>query len=452
MTAYDGGNEYVDSNATPAVSYAITWGDGQTQTVQASNTAATTDTTHKYAKIGTYTITDTANLTDGTTVSTKTPVTTAGSGFTPLGPVRILDTRSSTAGFRGSMPSGNCYGMPVAKVDGIPANATAVALNLTVTNTVGNGVFYLSSRASSNLNYGSGQTVANSAIVPLNPDGSVDVCSAGASNASADVIVDVTGYFAQTSGAGYQASSPERILDTRYGTGAPKAKIAAKSGLSVPIVGADSIPAGVTAVAVHVTETNATGGGWIAAEPDGAGVPGTSSLNFAPGQTISNTVIVPVAADGKIELYNGAISGSVDLIADVSGYFAASAPDAFVPVTPYRAVDTRGTAYTLAPYGMQGFQLNTEQFTLSVPGIPLGATFAANLTATDETASGHLTVYPFNTAVEPNVSALNFGKGQTVAGFGLFGSPTGGDGVNVDNESNGKADVIFDVFGYFANN
>jgi hypothetical protein len=142
----------------------------------------------------------------------------------------------------------------------------------------------------------------------------------------------------------------------------------------------------------------------------------------------------------------------VDLIADVSGYFAASAPDAFVPVTPYRAVDTRGTAYTLAPYGMQGFQLNTEQFTLSVPGIPLGATFAANLTATDETASGHLTVYPFNTAVEPNVSALNFGKGQTVAGFGLFGSPTGGDGVNVDNESNGKADVIFDVFGYFANN
>jgi hypothetical protein len=214
----------------------------------------------------------------------------------------------------------------------------------------------------------------------------------------------------------------------------------------VQIVGTDSIPAGVTAVAVHVTETNATGGGWIAAEPDGAGVPSTSSLNFAPGQTISNTVIVPVAADGKIELYNGAISGSVDLIADVSGYFSASAPDAFVPVTPYRAVDTRLTKGALGAYGMGGFLLNTVQ------GIPANATFAANLTATDETASGHLTVYPFNTEVEPNVSALNFGKGQTVAGFGLFGSPTGGDGVNVDNESDGSIDVIFDVFGYFANN
>lgn len=446
-TPYSGIAESMSQTPTPAVSYTIAWGDGRTQTVQASSTATETSTTHNYTRAGTYAITDTANLTDGTTVSAQTSVTTVGSSFTPLGPVRILDTRSSAAGFLGPMPSGRCYTMPVAGVGGIPVYAAAVALNLTVTNTKGSsGVFYLNSNTSSNLNYSAGQTVANSAIVPLNPDGSVDVCSEGASNASADVIVDATGFFARTSGAGYLPLTPDRILDTRVGNGAPKAKVAAKSGLSVQIVGTDSIPAGVTAVAVHVTETNATGGGFIAAEPDGLGVPSTSSLNYATGSTVSNTVIVPVAGDGKIELYNGAISGSVDLIADISGYFSTSAPYAFMPITPYRAVDTRLTKGTLAAYGMGGFLLNTVQ------GIPANAIFAANLTATNETASGHLTVFPFNSSVEPNVSALNFGKGQTVAGFGLFGSPGAADGVNVDNESDGSTDVIFDVFGYFTNN
>jgi hypothetical protein len=445
-TPYSGVAESMSMAPTPAVSYTIAWGDGRTQTVQASSTEIGTSTTHNYAKAGTYTITDTANLTDGTTVSAQTSATTVGSGFTPLGPVRILDTRSSTAGFRGRMPWGTCYSMPVGGVDGIPVSASAVALNLTVTDAKGSGgVFYLNSSSSSSLNYNAGETVANSAIVPLNPDGSVDVCSKGASNASADVIVDVTGFFARSSGAGYQPLAPDRILDTRQGIGAPKAKIAANSGLSLQITGVDSIPAGVSAVAVHVTETNATGGGWIAAAPDGTGVPGTSSLNYTPGSTVSNTMIVPVAGDGSIELYNGATSGSVDLIADVSGYFSPSAPEAFVPVTPYRAVDTRLTKGTLGAYGMGGYQLDTAQ------GIPANATFAANLTATDETNSGHLTVFPFNTEAEPNISSLNFNKEQTVASFGLFGSPTGGDGVNVSNESDGSTDVIFDVFGYFSN-
>ncbi|XEC32843.1 N-acetylmuramoyl-L-alanine amidase [Streptomyces fradiae] len=43
-----------------------------------------------------------------------------------------------------------------------------------------------------------------------------------------------------------------------------------------------------------------------------------SNLNFVAGQTVPNMVVVPVK-DGKITFYNH--SGSVDLIADMAGYY-----------------------------------------------------------------------------------------------------------------------------------
>ncbi|MBR7824749.1 right-handed parallel beta-helix repeat-containing protein [Actinospica sp. MGRD01-02] len=438
----------VTAAATPQVSYTINWGDGQSQTVQASSTAAATSTAHTYAKSGTYTITDTATLADGSTESTTTSVTTAGSDFTSLTPKRIMDTRSGVGGFNGSIPSGTCYGLKVAGVDGVPSNATAVALNLTVTGTVSNGLFYIGSGTASNLNYNAGQTVANSAIVPLDSDGGIAVCSSGDSNASADAIIDVTGYFSRATGNGYQPTTLDRILDTRSGTGAAKAKVAAKSSLSVQITGEDSIPADATAVAVHVTETNATGSGYIAVVPGGtSGVPTTSSLNYGKGQTVSNTVIVPVS-DGKIELYNGAVSGSVDLIADVSGYFDGSAAQAFVPVTAFRSVDTRQTGNGLGSDGSETFPLNSVLATTLV-GFPANATVAANLTATEETAGGSVIVYPAGTA-QPNVSALNYGKGLNIASFGLFTTTGVADAVNVYNDSPGSTQLVVDVFGYFS--
>ena len=63
-----------------------------------------------------------------------------------------------------------------------------------------------------------------------------------------------------------------------------------------------------------------------------SGIPrtGTSNLNFQAGQTIPNTVIVPVGKDGKdgkdgkIQLYNGS-TGTVHLLVDVSGYIRGAA-------------------------------------------------------------------------------------------------------------------------------
>ena len=48
--------------------------------------------------------------------------------------------------------------------------------------------------------------------------------------------------------------------------------------------------------------------------------PGVSNLNYATGQTIANSAVVPVGANGKVLLYNNS-TGTVQLIADEGGYF-----------------------------------------------------------------------------------------------------------------------------------
>ena len=437
----------------PGVSYTIDWGDGHSQTVQASTTTAATVTTHTYAKTGTYTITQTANPLRDSGGTTTAQVTTAGAGYTAYGPKRLLDTRHGIGATAAKVSTGQAVDLKVAGVDSIPANVSAVAVNLTVTDTSANGYVALGGTTvqTSNVNYLKGQTIANSAIVPVNADGGIEVTNEGNAGGTADMIVDVTGYFVRGSGTGYAPLNPDRLLDTRHGTGAPTAKVRANTGLPVTIAGADSIPAGVSAVALHVTVTDTTGNGWIAAEPDGAGTPSTSTLNYLKGQTVSNTIIVPVASDGKIELYNGGGNTPVDLIADVSGYFDTAASEAYIPVTAFRAFDSRdqGELYpdTADELGLADFVYDG---TSATNAFPAGATMITNLTMTQEQQNGYITDYPGGTS-RPNTSAVNFLAGQTVANLSLVGSTGATQQVDFYNRSSGYDDLIVDVLGYFAN-
>ena len=438
----------------PPVSYTVNWGDGTTKTYPGSTTATNTSDTHTYAKVGTYTITDTANLTNGTTASTTTSVTTAGSDYTPYGPSRILDTRKAIGAPKAPVKTGDYIQVKIAGVGSIPADVTAVALNLTAVDTTANG--YLDAtpdgvgRDGSTLNYLKGQTVANNAIVQVASDGYIDIYNEGNSGGTADVLGDVSGYFTPTTASTYTPTTEQRLLDTRNAIGAPKAKIPAGSNVPVTIAGADSIPSGVTAVAVHVTVTDATGNGWIAAEADGAGTPSTSTLNYLTGQTISNTVITPVASNGKIELYNGGESGSVDLLADVAGYFSADGTDAYVPITPTRIFNSNSGG-ALPPDGTL-VNIPLGQFPVSATQsvFPANATMVTNLTATGGQAGGYITVYP-NGVTRPATSNLNYQKGQTVANLALLATQDSYQDVDAYNNSTGFTDLIIDELGYFAN-
>lgn len=140
-------------------------------------------------------------------------------------PTRLVDTRISNQ----RLSAGEVLEVPIvgrslldpAGAPGgltVPSGASAVAVNVTIVDTGGPGfatVWPCSDPmpTASNINHVSaGAIVANSAIAPIGPDGSICIFSL----ASADVIVDASGWF---SGSGFNAAVPERLVDTRYAVG-----------------------------------------------------------------------------------------------------------------------------------------------------------------------------------------------------------------------------------------
>jgi hypothetical protein len=126
--------------------------------------------------------------------------------FIPVAPCRVMDTRGlgQTGAFgTPTIPANGTRTVPIPThptCTGIPSPVFAYSLNLTVTNTGSGAGGYLqvwptgaAQPTSSNLNYpGVGATVANAAVVQAGTSGSINVFSA---NASADVIIDINGYY-----------------------------------------------------------------------------------------------------------------------------------------------------------------------------------------------------------------------------------------------------------------
>ena len=120
----------------------------------------------------------------------------------PLGaPARLLDTRSDGATidglFRGTgfRPTGGTLQLDIAGRAGIPANASAVVLNVTVDQPQAPGFItgYPAEGGrpnASNLNYVAGQTVPNAVIARLGSGGTLCLFS----SATTHLIVDVAGY------------------------------------------------------------------------------------------------------------------------------------------------------------------------------------------------------------------------------------------------------------------
>jgi len=260
------------------------------------------------------------------------PPATAGA-FGPIGPTRVLDTRTGTGAAPSPVAALSSVSVQVTGVDAVPASGvSAVVLNVTVTQPTAGG--YITAYpdgatrpTASNLNFNRAQTVPNLVVVPVGADGKITLYNGSAG--TVQLIGDIAGYYLSgppaTAGA-FGPTGPTRVLDTRTGTGAVQAPIAAGASLTVQIEGAHAIPAsGISAVVLNVTVTQPTAGGYITAYPDGATRPTASNLNFNPAQTVPNLVVVPVGADGKITLYNGS-AGTVQLIGDIAGYYLGAPP------------------------------------------------------------------------------------------------------------------------------
>ncbi len=446
-----------------ALTLDVDWGDGTTD--QSSFYGGqVVHFTHEYKKANTYSVTFTVSDGDGNTAANTVTVWTAGSDYTAYGPKRLLDTRNGTGAPKAKVKSHGTVHLKVAGTGTIPAAATVAVLNVTVTNPTAAGYITAyddgdSRPTTSNVNFTPNQTVPNQVIVPIGDNG--DVALYNGSGGTVNLIADIAGYFSASAASGYTALSPYRIVDTRNGTGAPKKQLAAHASFAAQIAGNDGkkLPAsGITAVALNVTVTGPQTSGYLTAYPDGKSVPTASNLNFTKGQTIANSVIVPVGSDGKIRFYNGSTKAT-SVIADVVGYYSASGKSAYVWMTPTRYLDTRDKSnkntYGAIPSGLYDW--------ISVNGDKGYTAFVLNTTVTSTKGTGYLTVSPDpNTSTayddhyatfpkKPNVSTLNWTKGKTVPN--LVQASTGSNAIfDFWNSGSGSTQLIVDAFGFYQNN
>lgn len=410
--------------------------------------------------------------------------------FSPLSPVRVCDTRpgnpsnlsgqaaaNCSAGGAGStLGAGGSVTIAVAGGFGVPADATAVVLNVTAVAPAGPGFLTAYPAGAtrpfaSTVNLVPGADTPNLVTVGTGAGGAVTVFS----STPTDVVVDVLGYTDATAAAGpgsglYQPlPTPVRVCDTRAGnpsglTGAAAANCdgAGDAGSTLPaggtqrvtVAGAFGVPTGATAAVLNVTAVNPAATGFLTAFPSGTPRPFASNVNYAAGQTVANRVVVPLSG-GAVSVYS---LQRADVVVDLSGYYTApgaTSGSAFsAEPAPVRVCDTRAGN----PSGLTGSAAQCAGKTLGpggtltvsvrgLAGVPSGASaVVVNLTAVAPTATTYLAVYPGGT--RPFVSDLNPAPGQDRADLVVATLATDGT-VTIYNNA-GSTDVVVDVEGWYA--
>ncbi|MCU0261751.1 MAG: hypothetical protein MUE78_12090, partial [Ilumatobacteraceae bacterium] len=318
---------------------------------------------------------------------------------------------------------------------GVPADAAAVSLTVTTTRSTAPGFVTVWPAGTprptvSNVNHGTREDRANGAIVALGVEGAVDVYG----SVPTDVVLDVTGWFIPTSEpatAGRMVPlTPTRIYDSRSAAG----PLPRGGSITLPLPA--GVPADATALALNLTTTAPNQPGFFTVHPAGTPRPLASTLNTdRPGQTRAAGSIVPVSPAG-VTIY---ADGGGHVIVDVTGYVTgSSAPSSvdglFVPVDPFRLVDTRG--------GDPVWPAGTIEAALPVTGV---AAVAANVTMVEAGAWGFVTAYPARTGL-PVTSSVNVSAaGETTANLAVI--PVSTDGIALT--SHATTDALVDVAGWF---
>lgn len=204
---------------------------------------------------------------------------------------------------------------------------------------------------------------------------------------------------------------------------------------------ASGVEGDVVAAAITVTALPTAADGFVTVWPSGAQRPLVSTANTRPDRVVANAAVVPIGADGSIDVYR-LVDG--DVVIDLSAVFVATAATAagrFIPLAPIRVADTRTSAPpagALAPGG--------ELVIALPPGVAADASaLATNITSVGETAPGHVSVRPAG-APPATTSVLNTtGSGAAVAASTIVPVSDGGFVIS----SFGGGDVVVDVVGWF---
>ncbi|MDQ0424972.1 MULTISPECIES: hypothetical protein [Cellulomonas] len=352
--------------------------------------------------------------------------------FVPKTPTRVVDTRRDASGPLGPASS-RSFPLP-----GLPADTTAVVLNVTATRGTARTSFVSvvdeGSRTvptQSALNTVAGRDVANQVtarVVPPRISGRTEPRVTLYNNAgSTHLVADLVGYYATSAGAGLVTVDPRRALDTRSTT-----PLRAGETRTLPL----APPPGAVAAAVTVTSTRATAPtSYVSVFPAGdPGGPSTSTLNAYRGDDVSNLAVVPLGDDGAIALRND--QGTTHLVVDVVGWFVEGEGAAYYPINPKRADQPMG--------------VGPARFVITNPDVEISkfpAALLLNLTSSRTTLPTYVAAWD-DTYPRPATSVANARPGADVGTAVLLRSSSATNAtVTV---GRGYSLVMIDVTGYFA--
>jgi hypothetical protein len=235
-----------------------------------------------------------------------------GAAYVPVTPVSVLNPRELA-------PDHDTV-IPVAGQDGVPANASAVVLDVTSSHSAAAGHFVTwaeNNRSHTQLTgsyWAKGQQVTDAVTVPVSGRVILDNDSAGNAYLSAQVV----GYYtspSSTSGV-FLPATPARLT---------KVTLPGKHWVKLTVAGKDGIPAtGITSAMLNLTAVDATASGTLIGYADGTSIPsGLTSLSYASGDGAAvSSAIVPVGKDGAIDVYNSGLR-NITIAVDLAGSYYA---------------------------------------------------------------------------------------------------------------------------------
>lgn len=333
------------------------------------------------------------------------------------------------------------------------------------------------------LNFRSGVSVSNMAILRPNSNGTISISTSTTAVPAngVGIRVDVIGWFSTSGYVGVDtvgftaddrgsrlvgAAPPVRIVDTRKSL--PSGPAAAGQPLVVPIRTAKNIATGATytpltlakvsSVMLNITAVAPSAVTGLAVLPD-AGTVTTRNVSAPAGTTVATLAIAKVGADGNVRIYSTA--GPTQIVVDVVGWFEDGAAETsrtgrVVPLTtPFRTFDTRKTEFGAVPLGpaqAEDWSFAAFANSVNIGGVSVGAQrgFLGNLTNASLSrqypttpVGSFMTVYPPASA-RPGVSNLNTIEGVAVPNMALLTADDKGV-VRVYNAS-GYAHYLLDVY------
>ena len=260
-----------------------------------------------------------------------------GAGYVAIAPTRVYDSRTASGlpGAGTTLTAGGSDNVQVAGgTTGIPSTATAVAVNVAITNPTASSFIdaYPTGATvpgTASQNFVAGETLSSQVVAGVGTGGDITIANHAG---TVDVVVDVDGYYA-TDGTGGLLTvlpTPVRLLDTRTAT--PPGVAGGASGTAV--LQGSGAQAGVLSIA----DLPSTTGNFLTAYATGATAPTAASVNYVPGDTynvVENASYAIASASGSVSILNGpSNAATANIVVDEDGYFTAPATSFTVIATP----------------------------------------------------------------------------------------------------------------------